>query len=70
MSGFGRTTETVGKLYFTSEQNKGDFTLYFLGYDHDGISKRSTEEKAKARFNREGMHAAVFAMPRIHTRSC
>jgi lactoylglutathione lyase len=32
----------------------GDFTLYFLGYDHDGISKLSAEEKTKARFNREG----------------
>ncbi|KAF9241799.1 hypothetical protein BU15DRAFT_60698 [Melanogaster broomeanus] len=32
----------------------GDFTLYFLGYDHDGISQLPAEEKAKARFNREG----------------
>ena len=37
----------------------GDFTLYFLGYDHDGISKLSPEEKRIARFNREGMRALL-----------
>jgi hypothetical protein len=37
-----------------TEQNMGDFTLYFLGYDHDGISALPAEQKAKARFNREG----------------
>ncbi|KAI9571650.1 Glyoxalase/Bleomycin resistance protein/Dihydroxybiphenyl dioxygenase [Boletus coccyginus] len=38
-----------------AEQNMGDFTLYFLGYEHDDIKKLSTEEKSRARFNREGV---------------
>ncbi|KAH0828084.1 lactoylglutathione lyase [Lanmaoa asiatica] len=42
-------------LFHLTEQNMGDFTLYFLGYDHDGISKLSAEERSKARFNREGI---------------
>lgn len=44
----------------------GDFTLYFLGYDHDGISKLSAEEKTKARFNREGNVAHSYS-PAYHT---
>lgn len=32
----------------------GDFTLYFLAYSHDGIASLPAEQKAKARFNREG----------------
>ncbi|KAF9230777.1 Glyoxalase/Bleomycin resistance protein/Dihydroxybiphenyl dioxygenase [Melanogaster broomeanus] len=47
-------TEVLG-MDLLSEQNMGDFTLYFLGYDHDGISQLPAEEKAKARFNREGI---------------
>jgi len=46
--------DTLG-MDLLAEQNMGDFTLYFLGYDHNGISKQSTEEKAKARFDREGI---------------
>ncbi|KAG8214142.1 Glyoxalase/Bleomycin resistance protein/Dihydroxybiphenyl dioxygenase [Butyriboletus roseoflavus] len=46
--------DTLG-MDLLAEQNMGDFTLYFLGYDHDGISKLSTEDKNKARFNREGV---------------
>lgn len=40
----------------------GDFTLYFLGYEHDDIKKLSTEEKSKARFNREGMLLIAIAL--------
>ncbi|KAF9227116.1 glyoxalase I [Gyrodon lividus] len=47
-------TDVLG-MDILSEQNMGDFTLYFLGYDHDGISKLPAEEKAKARFDREGI---------------
>lgn len=36
-----------------------DFTLYFLGYDHDGISKLSPEERVTKRFTREGMRALL-----------
>lgn len=32
----------------------GDFTLYFLGYDHDGIAELPAEQRKQARFNREG----------------
>ncbi|KAF8555055.1 glyoxalase I [Imleria badia] len=46
--------DTLG-MDLLAEQNMGDFTLYFLGYDHDGISKPSTGDKARARFNREGV---------------
>lgn len=38
----------------------GDFTLYFLGYDHDGISNLPAEQKANARFNREGSAASFY----------
>lgn len=31
----------------------GDFTLYFLAFDHDA-GKLSAEEKSKTRFSREG----------------
>ncbi|KIK92551.1 hypothetical protein PAXRUDRAFT_829834 [Paxillus rubicundulus Ve08.2h10] len=47
-------TDVLGMDLF-SEQNMGDFTLYFLGYDHDGISQLPTKEKQMARFNREGI---------------
>ncbi|KAF8843057.1 glyoxalase I [Paxillus ammoniavirescens] len=47
-------TDVLG-MDLLSEQNMGDFTLYFLGYDHDGISQLPTKEKEKARFNREGI---------------
>ncbi|KAF9241797.1 hypothetical protein BU15DRAFT_44582 [Melanogaster broomeanus] len=50
-------TEVLG-MDLLSEQNMGDFTLYFLGYDHDGISQLPAEEKTKARFNREGKGSA------------
>lgn len=50
-----RTTDVITKLYLALEQNMGDFTLYFLGYDHDGINKLPPEEKARAWFNREGV---------------
>ncbi|KAN0091406.1 Glyoxalase/Bleomycin resistance protein/Dihydroxybiphenyl dioxygenase [Tylopilus felleus] len=47
-------TEVLG-MDLLAEQNMGDFTLYFLGYDHDGINKLPPEEKARAWFNREGV---------------
>ncbi|KAG2154455.1 Glyoxalase/Bleomycin resistance protein/Dihydroxybiphenyl dioxygenase [Suillus bovinus] len=46
--------DTLG-MDLVSEQNMGDFTLYFLAYDHDGIASLPAEQKAKARFNREGI---------------
>ncbi|KAG1751294.1 Glyoxalase/Bleomycin resistance protein/Dihydroxybiphenyl dioxygenase [Suillus paluster] len=37
-------------LPFYMDQNMGDFTLYFLAYDHgDGIASLPAEQKAKAR---------------------
>lgn len=60
-------TDAIRKLHFTSEQNMGDFTLYFLGYDYDGISKLPSEEKAKARFNREGRHTAPSSRCHVYT---
>ncbi|KAH7906819.1 Glyoxalase/Bleomycin resistance protein/Dihydroxybiphenyl dioxygenase [Hygrophoropsis aurantiaca] len=47
-------TEILG-MDIISESNMGDFTLYFLGFDHDGIMQLSGEERSKARFNREGI---------------
>ncbi|EGO25989.1 hypothetical protein SERLADRAFT_388771 [Serpula lacrymans var. lacrymans S7.9] len=38
-----------------SEKNMGDFTLYFLGYDHDNSMELLPEEREKKRFNREGI---------------
>ncbi|KAG2127514.1 Glyoxalase/Bleomycin resistance protein/Dihydroxybiphenyl dioxygenase [Suillus clintonianus] len=46
--------DTLG-MDLVSEQNMGDFTLYFLAFDHDGIASLPAEQKAKARFNREGI---------------
>ncbi|KAF8444910.1 Glyoxalase/Bleomycin resistance protein/Dihydroxybiphenyl dioxygenase [Boletus edulis BED1] len=46
--------DTLG-MDLLDKQNLGDFTLYFLGYDHDGTSKLPNEEQAKSRFNREGV---------------
>ncbi|KIY64944.1 glyoxalase I [Cylindrobasidium torrendii FP15055 ss-10] len=46
-------TEILG-MDLLSEKNMGDFTLYFLGYDHDNGSL-SAEEKEKTRFTREGV---------------
>lgn len=57
------TTDGVSKLYFISEQNMGDFTLYFLGYERDDVKKLSTEEKCKTRFDREG--TLLIAIARI-----
>jgi len=47
-------TDVLGMDLF-AEQKMDTFTLYFLGYDHDGISKRTPEEKLRARFGREGI---------------
>ncbi|EIW83566.1 glyoxalase I [Coniophora puteana RWD-64-598 SS2] len=38
-----------------SQKEMSDFTLYFLAFDHDGISQKSPEERDKLRFNREGV---------------
>jgi len=48
-------TEVLGmELLKEDPHPQGDFTLYFLGYDHsDG--KLTAEEKADGRFNREGV---------------
>ncbi|KAG2080423.1 Glyoxalase/Bleomycin resistance protein/Dihydroxybiphenyl dioxygenase [Suillus discolor] len=46
--------DTLG-MDLVSEQNMGDFTLYFLAYNYDGIASLPAEQKAKARFNREGI---------------
>jgi len=46
-------TEVLGMTQL-SEQNFGDFTLYFLGYSH-GTGAESAEELKTTRFNREGV---------------
>ncbi|QRV83266.1 glyoxalase/bleomycin resistance protein/dioxygenase [Ceratobasidium sp. AG-Ba] len=46
--------EEVLGMELISKSEFGDFTLYFLAYDHsDG--KATTEEKAQSRFTREGV---------------
>ncbi|KAG1739307.1 Glyoxalase/Bleomycin resistance protein/Dihydroxybiphenyl dioxygenase [Suillus lakei] len=45
--------QTLG-MDLVSEQNMGDFTLYFLAFDHDGIGSLPAEQKAKARFQSRG----------------
>jgi len=46
-------TEILG-MEILSEKNFGDFTLYFLAFDHDNGSL-TAEEKEKSRFSREGV---------------
>jgi lactoylglutathione lyase len=39
----------------------GDFTLYFLAFDHDGsYASMTQEQKDKARFAREGKQSPVM----------
>ncbi|KAG8729935.1 Lactoylglutathione lyase [Ceratobasidium sp. 428] len=46
-------TEVLGMELISKSENS-DFTLYFLAYDHSE-GKATTEEKAQARFAREGV---------------
>jgi len=46
-------TEVLG-MDLLSEQTFADFTLYFLGYDHDN-GALTAEQKEKSRFTREGV---------------
>ncbi|KAF5346341.1 hypothetical protein D9758_011474 [Tetrapyrgos nigripes] len=48
-------TDIIG-MDLLSEKNMGDFTLYFLAFDHDGsYASMTQEQKDKARFSREGV---------------